>query len=465
MGLTFDDVLIRPNYSEIMSRRDCDTSTFLTEGIKLNIPIISANMDTVTEEKMAIKMALLGGIGIIHRYMTIEAQASKIRAVKRFTSSIIDKPFTLRPECPISTYIKAKSDLNVSTFPIVNERNELYGIVTSRDLWKGGEKIKDIMTLTGSLFVLHHDKYNDQDALDMINKHGIKQIPIIDKDTLELKGLVTRKDLVNIKEKYPLRALDQNKTLLVGAAVGVKQDASLLSPLIQAGANVLVIDIAHGHHKLVLDTLEGIKKTFKDIPVIVGNVATIEAVEMFKDKADGIKVGIGEGAACITRVVTGCGVPQFTAIKECSKNNYPYLIADGGIQTSGDVTKAIFAGASTVMIGSMLAATSDSSGDLINLGGKKVKIYRGMASHESYFENTDNSDFHFAQEGVSGYVDYKGETDQVIKDLVSGLKSGMSYTGSEKIKDLQQYGRFINTYYKVTSKGYLKSKNHSMSDK
>jgi IMP dehydrogenase len=473
---SFDDILIRPNYSTIESRSQCDTKTYLTESIILNTPIISANMDTVTEHTMAIKMALLGGVGVIHRYMSVDKQAKEIEHVKHYTAPIIESPLFLYTDDTLERYFELKNKYGRRTFPVVlknydtPEKKVLKGIITKRDIWDRYDKtllVKDVMTPFDKLYTHDACSFDKDIAITTMRKYKIEQLPLVKfVDNFKipiLKGLVTRKDLEKYGRRYPNKVTDDKGTLLVGAAVGVKLNPDRLEPIIKAGVNFLVIDIAHGHHILAMNTLRDLKKTYPDMPIIVGNVGTYEGVKYFQNEADGIKAGIGGGGACRTRVVTGCGVPQFTAIQECSKSGFPYLIADGGITNSGDIVKAIYAGASTVMVGSLLAGTSDSPGKTLTMDGRKVKSFRGMASHEAYYENVGgNIDaFHFHAEGASGYVNYKGDTEEYVQNLLQGFRSGMSYCGSATIQELHEYGR-LNLYNEITSNTVNRNGDHGM---
>ena len=756
-GLSYDDILIRPTYSTIESRSECDISTYLTENIRLNTPIIAANMDTVCEKEMAVKMALLGGVGIIHRYMSVSQQAEQIKAVKRHTTSFRTDFYFLPLETTVSFYKKRSSETGVKTFPVVfpnpfiadQPKYRLAGLITRRDTWGVSEPnqlIKETMTPFKSLITIDEEDFTETKALQLMLEHKVEQLPVIKKGTDYLVGLVSRKDLNHFKLKYPLKSLDKSRQgLLVGAAVGVKLNPEALQPLMEQKPDFLCIDIAHGHHSLTDTTLASLKAAYPETPVIVGNVATLEAVDHYQDKADGIKVGIGPGcfaagtrvlmangyykniediqkdefvingngeavkvldafttglrrvsrirnsiwhqdtyatpdhnylvgsgewveigstqnrtlllphqinfklkdsfentslepsyslgiivgfskskgiiegdtlifnfknenassigrldsafkdifgsitatqvgdtfkyvcpelisflesakdtlfishkdylrgiylglkhlsylndlaneflltarmlylnswfdmgsyalslnkpkytnirlksytpledvvpvydisvdcpthsfiangaivhnSACRTRVVTGCGVPQLTAVMECASKGYPYIIADGGITNSGDIVKAIFGGAATVMIGGLLAGTSDSPGRVMEMDGRKVKKFRGMASHEAYLEmneslGQDIDAFHFEAEGASGYVDYKGETSDFINRLVQGLKSGMSYCGSKTIFDLKDYGRNPNNFYTLSPMAFSRNGSHNMKAK
>lgn len=469
-GLTYDDILIRPAYSTIESRSECDTSTHITEGIKLNIPIIAANMDTVCESAMAIKMALLGGVGIVHRYMTVEQQSEQIRAVKKYTSKFRTDFFSLSFDDLAGDYKRLMAKTGVKTYPVVQNDGMLAGIVTRRDMWgieDNSIPIKEIMIPFHKLITIQENNFDEDAVLQIMLKNKIEQLPVLKNNSQRVVGLVSRKDLNHLKLKYPDKVTDSKNRLLVGAAVGVKLNPDNLIPLMEAEPDFLCIDIAHGHHSLTDRTLADLKTAFPNMPVIVGNVATLEAINHYKDKADGIKIFVGPGAACRTRVVTGCGVPEFTCLRECASDGYPYLIADGGITTSGDIVKALFGGAASVMIGSLLAATSDSPGKVIDMDGKKVKRFRGMASHEAYYEKNlslgeDIDAFHFEAEGASGYVDYKGETEVFVKRLIQGVKSGMSYCGSRKLSELHHYGANEANFYTVSPMGFSRGGAHHM---
>lgn len=478
-GLCYDDVLLRPNYSEIESRSECDTGTFITEGIKLNIPIIAANMDTVCEKDMAVKMALLGGVGVIHRYMTVEKQAEQIRAVKKFTTKFRTDFYSLSEEATVEDYKRLVHSSGVKTFPVIRGTASLLGIVTRRDLWgveESQDSILNYMTPTENVIKIDSKEFSEQSALNLMEQHKVEQLPVMSNGALV--GIVSRKDLNHLKYRYPNKAVDNGNRLLVGAAVGVKLNPDDLSPVIAESPDFLVLDIAHGHHSLTDKTLADIKRAYPSVPVIVGNVGTVEAVERYKNKADGIKLLVGPGSSCRTRIVTGFGTPEFSTIRECSRpapsrnlvantKGYPYLIADGGITNSGDIVKAIFAGASSVMIGGLLAGTSDSPGKTLRMDGKTVKQFRGMASHEAYLEKNLSlgqsvEAFHFEAEGASGYVEYKGETEDFVNSLIQGVKSGMSYAGAKTIKDLQEYGKDPNNFYIVSPMGFSRNGAHHM---
>lgn len=481
-GLSYDDVLLRPNYSEIESRSECDTSTYITEGIKLNIPIIAANMNTVCEKEMAIKMSLLGGVGVIHRYMTVADQAAQIKAVKKYTTSFRTDFYSLDKDATLGAYFELVERSGVKSFPVMSDM-KLIGIVTRRDTWGKEDMstpITDLMTHWVDLETIANKDFSEPEALARMIERKVEQLPVTAGDSEVVIGIVSRKDLNHLKYKYPKKTTDSKNRLIVGAAVGVKLDPESILPIIKEQPDFLVVDIAHGHHSLMDKTLVDLKDAYPDMPVIVGNVGTIEAVERYKKKADGIKILVGPGAACRTRIVTGFGTPEFSTIRECtsparslnlvSSQGYPYIIADGGITNSGDIVKAIFAGASSVMIGGLLAGTSDSPGKVLNMDGKSVKQFKGMASHEAYLEKNmalgeTVEAFHFEAEGASGYVPYRGETDHFVNSLIQGFKSGMSYAGARTMAELREYGKNPENYYVVSPMGFSRNGSHNMTVK
>ncbi|MCH6571342.1 MAG: IMP dehydrogenase, partial [Thaumarchaeota archaeon] len=382
-GLTFDDVLLVPKYSDITSRAQTDLSTKLSRNISLNIPFLSANMDTVTESNMAVTMAREGGIGIIHRFLTIEEEVKEVLKVKRAGSIMIENPYSIGPDQTVNDAIKYADEQGVSGLLVTDSESKLIGILTNRDLKFESDTsklVKDVMTkdvVTGKPGI------SLEEAKDILHKHRIEKLPLID-DSNHVKGLITTKDITNI-ENFPAASKDKKGRPLVGAAVGVKGDfMERTESLLEANADIIVVDIAHGHSENAVSTVRHIKKAFPDCELIAGNVATAQGVEdLIKAGVDAVKVGVGSGSICITRVVTGSGVPQLTAVIDCAKvgkeNNVP-IISDGGTRTSGDATKALAAGASTIMIGSMLGGTDESPGALLTKNGNRFKVYRGMAS-------------------------------------------------------------------------------------
>ncbi|NLY19994.1 MAG: IMP dehydrogenase [Tissierellia bacterium] len=465
-GLTFDDVLLLPCKSEVLPR-ETSLKTKLTKNITLNIPVMSAGMDTVTESEMAIAMAREGGIGIIHKNMSIEEQASEVDRVKRSEHGVITDPFYLRKENPISEALKIMSHYRISGVPIIDVDGRLEGIITNRDLRfeeNLDQLIDDIMTkenlVTGEMGITMDE------ALDKMKYHKIEKLPLVDKD-YKLTGLITIKDIEKAIQ-YPNSARDASGRLIVGAAVGVTADVlERIDALRKAGVDVVVIDTAHGQSLGVLNTIKKIKEHYPDLELIAGNVATAEAtVDLIKAGADGVKVGIGPGSICTTRVVTGVGAPQLTAIINCAEAAKEYgvpVIADGGIKYSGDITKALGAGAYMIMVGSLLAGTEESPGEEIFVEGRRFKTYRGMGSlgamdsgsSDRYFQDNAKK---FVPEGVEGRVQYKGKVGEVIYQLMGGLKSGMGYIGAKDIEALHERATFI----KITNATLIENHPHDI---
>ncbi|MBD3155560.1 MAG: IMP dehydrogenase [Candidatus Aenigmarchaeota archaeon] len=471
-ALTFDDVLLVPKRSPIKSRKDVDTSTFLTPKIKMNIPLVSTNMDTVTESQMAIAMARKGGIGIIHRFMTPERQAKEVERVKRSESIVIEEPYT----CSSTNTIKEVRTLmykkDVNGILVVDKKNKLLGIVTNRDIIfedSPKKRISKVMTKYDDLITSSPD-ITMKEAKEIFRKEKIEKIPLVDKKGF-LKGLITSKDLEKITE-FPNATKDKKGRLRVGAAIGVKIDViERTEALLKVGCDFIVVDIAHGHSDLCIDTIKAVKENFNGTEVIAGNVATAEATEeLIKAGADGIKVGIGPGSTCITRIVTGSGVPQLTAISDCAgiakEYNIP-VMADGGLRTSGDITKALAAGASSVMSGFFFAGTKETPGKEIIKNGRKYKIYRGSASLGSNLTTKQKRDakkwreidiFDITPEGVEACVPYRGNVSEVISKLIGGLRSGMSYCGAKTIGEMQKNAEFI----KMSGSGLAESYSHDL---
>jgi len=466
-GLTFDDVLILPSKSKVLPS-ETNVTTYLTRKIKLNIPIVSSAMDTVTESKMAIALAQLGGIGIIHRNLPIKVQAEEVDKVKRSESGMIVDPITMSPEDKIYQAIEVMKKYKISGLPIT-EGEKLVGILTNRDLrfeTRMDLPIKEIMTKDVITVPVGTSL---KEAEKILQKHKIEKLPVVD-ENFNLKGLITYKDILK-RIQYPHAIKDEFGRLRVGAAIGVGEDVlERAEALIKAKVDVLVIDTAHGHSKRVLETVKMIKKHFSDIELVAGNIATSEAAEdLIEMGADAVKVGVGPGSICTTRVVTGVGVPQITAISEvyrvCKKYNIP-VIADGGIKFSGDITKAIAAGADSVMIGNLLAGTDEAPGDIIIYQGRSYKLYRGMGSigamkegsKDRYFQDDILSETKLVPEGIEGRVPYKGSVSKVIQMLVGGLRAGMGYAGCKTIKELQEKAKFI----RITPAGVRESHVHDV---
>ncbi len=464
-GITFDDVLLVPAYSEIIAN-DVDTKTRLTNKIQLNIPLMSASMDTVTEHRMAIAMARQGGIGIIHKNMTIEQQADEVDKVKRSENGVITDPFSLTPEHTIQDADDLMAKYRISGVPIT-EGTKLVGIITNRDLkfeTDFTKKIKESMTSEG--LVTAKEGITLDEAKQILGKARKEKLPIVD-DDFNLKGLITIKDIEK-QIKYPNAAKDEQGRLLCGAGVGITADVlDRVQALVDAHVDVIVVDSAHGHSANVLRVVRMVKDKFPDLQVIAGNVATGEGTKaLIEAGADCVKIGIGPGSICTTRVVAGIGVPQITAImsayEEAKKAGIP-IIADGGIKYSGEITKAIAAGADVCMLGSMLAGCDESPGDFELYQGRKYKVYRGMGSRaamengskDRYFQTNAKK---LVPEGVEGRVAYRGTVEDTIFQMMGGLRSGMGYCGAKDIKTLQETGRFV----KITAASLKESHPHDI---
>ncbi len=468
-GLTFDDVLLIPRKSDVIPSQ-VDTSTYLTKKIKLNVPLISAGMDTVTESKLAIAMARQGGIGIIHKNMTIEQQAAEVDKVKRSEHGVIVDPFFLSPEHVIEDANEIMARYKISGVPITDETGTLVGIITNRDLRferDPKKKIKDAMTKDN--LITAPEGTTLEEAEKILKKNRIEKLPIVD-DNYKLKGLITIKDIEK-KIQYPNAAKDEQGRLLAGAAVGTAADTmERVAALVKAKVDVLVLDTAHGHSTNVSDWLKRIKDAYPQIQVIAGNVATGEATEsLIKAGADAVKVGMGPGSICTTRIVAGIGVPQITAVMDCAEVGDKYgvpVIADGGIKFSGDITKALAAGASTVMLGSMFAGTEEAPGELIIYQGRQFKAYRGMGSVAAMSQANNSSDRYFQSgakklvpEGVEGRVAYKGSIADNVFQLIGGLRAGMGYCGCATIDELRHDANFV----KITAASLHESHPHDIS--
>ncbi len=470
-GLTFDDVLLVPKYSDITSRSQTDLSTKLSRNISLNIPFTSANMDTVTESAMAVVMARAGGIGIIHRFLTIQEQANEVLKVKRSGSVIIENPYTINQDKTVQDAIDYADEKEVSGLLVVDSNSKLAGIVTDRDLLfekNTNHLIKDVMTKD---VVTAKPGTSPEEAKEILHKHRIEKLPIVD-ESGSINGLITSKDITNIAD-YPLASKDKKGRPLVGAAVGVKGDfLERTEALLDAGSDVLVVDIAHGHSENAINAVRNIKKAFPDCELIAGNIATAQGAEdLIKAGVDAVKVGVGSGSICITRVITGSGVPQLTAVMDCAKIGRDYnipIISDGGTRTSGDATKALAAGASSVMIGSMLGGTDESPGTVLTKNGKRFKVYRGMASLGASLgrksKDTGSISFDddlndYVAEGVEAMVPYKGTVTDILKQLTGGVRSGLSYCGAHTITQMQENAEFI----KMSRAGFAESQPHDVS--
>lgn len=449
-GITFDDVLLVPQYSEVTPNM-IDLTTHLTKKIQLNIPMMSAGMDTVTEHRMAIAIARQGGIGIIHKNMSIEAQAEEVDKVKRSEYGVITDPFYLSPEHTLEDANALMAKFRISGVPITEGR-KLVGIITNRDLKfeeDFSRKIREVMTSKN--LVTAKEGVTLAEAKKILAKARVEKLPIVD-DDFNLKGLITIKDIEK-QIKYPLSAKDEQGRLLCGAAVGITKNVmDRVTALVNAKVDCIVIDSAHGHSKNIITTLKEIKAAYHDLQVIVGNVATGEATKaLIEAGADAVKIGIGPGSICTTRVVAGIGVPQVSAVMDCYEAAKPYgvpIIADGGIKYSGDMTKALAAGASVCMMGSMFAGCDEAPGEFELYQGRKYKVYRGMGSiaamengsKDRYFQTEAKK---LVPEGVEGRVAYKGTVEDTIFQLVGGIRSGMGYCGAKNIKTLQETGKFV----------------------
>ncbi len=464
-GLTYDDVLLIPQKSDVLPN-EIDTSTYLTKNIKLNIPIMSAAMDTVTESAMAIAVAREGGIGIIHKNMTIEQQATEVDKVKRSEHGVIVDPFSLSPDHTLLEADQLMGKYKISGVPITVD-GKLVGILTNRDLRfekDFSRKISEVMTK--EKLVTAPQGTTLAEAQEILMKYKIEKLPIVD-DDMNLKGLITIKDIEKI-EKYPNSAKDKNGRLLVGAALGVTNDVlDRAKALVDAKVDVLVLDSAHGHSQNIINCVKKIKEAFPEVELIAGNIATAEAAKDLIDAGvDAIKVGIGPGSICTTRVVAGIGVPQITAVYEAAKVAQKYgipVIADGGIKYSGDLPKAIAAGANVVMLGSVLAGCEESPGESEIYQGRQFKVYRGMGSiaamekgsRDRYFQTGSKK---LVPEGVEGRVPYKGHVSETIFQFLGGLRSGMGYCGTKNVEELKKNGKFV----KITGAGLKESHPHDI---
>jgi IMP dehydrogenase len=454
IAYTFDDVLLVPAKSNVLPR-EVDVSTKLTRNIKLNIPLVSAAMDTVTESEMAIAIAREGGIGIIHKNMSIEKQASEVDKVKRSESGMILNPITLTPDRKVRDALEIMSTYRISGIPIVDSNGKLVGIVTNRDLRFEPDPDAEISRyMTNSNLITAPVGTTLEEAEKILQKYKIEKLPVVDKNGY-LKGLITFKDIQK-KKKYPNACKDELGRLRVGAAVGIRSDTiERVEELKKVGVDVIVIDTAHGHSKGVIEMLKKIKKKFPELDVIAGNVATGEAtLDLIKAGADAVKVGIGPGSICTTRVVTGVGVPQITAIMNCAEVAIKYkipIIADGGIKQTGDIAKAIAAGADSVMIGALFAGTEESPGEKVLYEGRSYKVYRGMGSLEAmksgsaerYFQDVEEDIKKLVPEGIEGRVPYKGHLHDVVYQMIGGLRSAMGYCGARNIEEMKLKTKFI----------------------
>ena len=467
-GLTFDDLLLVPAYSEVLPK-NVDLSTQFSRNISLNIPMVSAAMDTVTETTMAIAIAREGGIGVIHKNMSIEQQAKQVRAVKRAENGMILNPISITPDKKVSDALGMMSEFKIGGIPVVDTENRLVGIVTNRDLRfeKSMEKqIGEVMTKEN--LVTTRQTTNLEDAAEILQQYKIEKLPVVDSDN-RLIGLITYKDITKAIDK-PFACKDEQGRLRVAAGIGVTHDSiERATALIEAGVDAIVIDTAHGHSKGVGEMLKLVKRTFPEIDVVVGNIATADAARFLVDAgADAVKVGIGPGSICTTRVIAGVGVPQLSAIYEVAnalKGTDVPVIADGGLRYSGDIVKALAAGGSSVMMGSLLAGTEESPGETIIFNGRKFKSYRGMGSlsamqqgsKDRYFQDVEDDIKKLVPEGIEARVPFKGTLQEVIYQMVGGLRSGMGYCGSANIGKLHQA-----KFTRISAAGYAESHPHGV---
>ena len=467
-GLTYDDVLLVPAYSEVLPR-EVSLKTKFTRNITLNVPIVSAAMDTVTEANLAIAIAREGGIGILHKNMSIEEQAEHVRKVKRSESGMIQDPVTISDNALVGHALQLMKEYKIGGIPVVNDKNDLVGIVTNRDLRFQKDLSKPIAKVMTKENIITAKKGTGLlEAEEILQKYKIEKLPVIDEDN-KLIGLITYKDIIKLRQK-PNACKDEYGRLRVAAAVGVTADViDRVSALVKAGVDAITIDTAHGHSKGVIETLKKVKAQFPDLDVIVGNIATKEAgLALVEAEADAVKVGIGPGSICTTRVIAGVGVPQLSAVlmvAEALKETDVPVIADGGIRFTGDIVKAIAAGADTIMAGSLFAGVEESPGETIIYEGRKFKTYRGMGSIEAmqkgskdrYFQDMEDDIKKLVPEGISGRVPYKGYLSEVMHQLVGGLRAGMGYCGAATIDDLKKA-----TFIKITSAGVVESHPHDV---
>jgi len=470
-GLTFDDVLLVPKFSDVSSRSQTDLSTQLSRNISINIPLISANMDTITESSMAVTIAREGGIGIIHRFLSIKEEVNEVLKVKRSGSVMIENPYSINPEQTIENAFSIMNEKQVSGLLVVDSSSKLVGILTERDvLFEPSNCSKLVQDLMTKDVVSAKQGIDLNESKEILKKNRIEKLPILDDNNL-VKGLITSQDISNL-EKYPNASKDNKGRPIVGAAVGVKGDfMERTEALIDAGTDAIVVDIAHGHSENAINTVKNIKKAFPNCELIAGNVATAKGTEdLIKAGVDAVKVGVGSGSICITRVITGSGVPQLTAVMDCAKigkeHNIP-IISDGGTRTSGDATTALAAGAYSIMVGGSFGGTDETPGTTITKNNKRFKIYRGMASLAASMGRktketgtlalTDDINDYVA-EGVEGMVPYKGSVTDIITQMTGGIRSGLSYCGAHNIKQMHKNAEFI----KISRAGFAESQPHDV---
>ncbi len=463
-GLSYDDVLLVPQRSSVQSRRSVSTNTHLSRNIELSIPLVSANMDTVTESDMAIAMAQRGGIGIIHRFNSIEEEVREVERVKRFRSNIVTDPKTIAADATVEQAKEIMKEHGISSLLVADNENKLTGILTSRDMRfrpPSNQLVSELMTPREQL-VVGKVGISIKDAKKLLMEHRIEKLPIVQNDWT-IAGLITGKDIYN-KAEYPHAAVDKYDRLLVGAAIGVKEDSiDRAKALVAAGADVLVIDIAHVDSDLAINTIKRVKEACPSTDIIAGNVATAQGTRnLIEAGADAVKVGVGPGSICTTRITAGSGYPQFSAVLNCAREAEKYnvpVIADGGIRYSGDITKAVAAGASTVMLGSLLAGTDESPGIPFMKGGQLYKVVRGMASFGANLARKDTENkVSYVPEGVEALVKYKASVERVIQQLLGGLYSGMSYCGVHSVERLRGNGVFVE----ITGSGIRESHPHDV---
>jgi IMP dehydrogenase len=466
LALSYDDVLLVPHYSDIPSRKQIDLSTAFSRRIRLNVPVVSANMDTVTGAEMAIHMARAGGMGIIHRFQTAEEEADEVRRVKRAESLFIHDPITIGKNAMLREALALMALNHVTGVIVVSDDRIIEGILTARDIrFKTNTSVlvKELMTPKEKV-ITALNTITSEEALKILDKNKIEKLPLVDENG-KLSGLITATDYKKTKES-PRASKDKRGRLLVGAAIGVKDGMERAELLVKAGVDALVIDIAHGHHISCVELVKKLKKKFPAVDIVAGNVATAEGtLALIKAGADAIKVGIGPGAACSTRIVAGSGVPQFTAVMDCAlvanKLKIP-IIADGGIKNSGDLAKAIGAGAGSVMIGNLFSGSKESPGEYYIEGGEAFKIYRGLASRDASIDMVLRGDKDVARqerapEGIGYRVTFKGEVRKILQGLIDGLQSGMSYTGAREIQEFWKKAEFVQ----ITGEGMKESKPRS----
>jgi IMP dehydrogenase len=467
LALTFDDVLLLPAESDVLPKA-VETATRLTRNINLNIPIVSAAMDTVTEARMAIAMAASGGLGFVHKNLTVEEQAAEVAKVKKYESAVVADPITIEPDAPIRKAVALMRENGISGIPVV-QKGRLVGILTNRDLRferNLDQLVEQVMT---KKLVTAREGVAIEEAKDLLHRHRIEKLLLVN-EAYELRGLVTIKDIEKISQ-HPNAAKDRLGRLLCGAAVGVGADREArIAALVKAGVDVIAIDTAHGHSRGVVDAVRSTKANFKNVELVAGNVATAEAAEaLCKAGVDAVKCGIGPGSICTTRVVSGVGVPQVTAVDECARAAEKYgvpVISDGGVKYSGDVVKALAAGASSIMIGSLLAGTEEAPGDVILYQGRSYKSYRGMGSlgamksgsKDRYFQADVQDADKLVPEGIEARVPYKGSVEMTLFQLVGGLRSGMGYVGCRSIAELRTKARFI----RISTAGLRESHVHDV---